>query len=213
MKTILCYGDSNTWGYDPRTTGRYAREKRWTSVFAAALETMQPGGFEVVAEGQNGRTTVWDDPFGEKNGSKYLLPCLETHMPLNLVIIMLGTNDLKSRFGVSSWDVAKGVAWLAGLVRASGSGPDGSAPRILAVAPPPFGRMGAFTRDFVGGPEKSRTLGRDMGILAEENGIPFFDAGSVIRSSDLDGIHLDPEAHDMLGKALAGKIVEILGRP
>ncbi|MEI8378422.1 MAG: SGNH/GDSL hydrolase family protein, partial [bacterium] len=211
MKTILCYGDSNTWGYDPRTTDRYPRQIRWTGVFAAALEAAQPGGFEVVAEGLNGRTTVWDDPFGEKNGSKYLLPCLETHKPLDLVIIMLGTNDLKSRFGVSSWDVAKGVAWLAGLVRASGAGPVGAAPMVLAVSPPPFGRMGAFTRDFVGGPEKSRTLGRDLCVLAEENGIPFFDAGSVIRSSDVDGIHLDPGDHAILGRALAAEAVSLLG--
>jgi lysophospholipase L1-like esterase len=211
MKTILCYGDSNTWGYDPRTMGRYPKALRWTSVFAAALEAARPGAFEVVVEGQNGRTTVWDDPFGEKNGSKYLLPCLESHKPLDLVIFLLGTNDLKNRFGVSSYDVGKGLAYLAGLARISGSGPAGAAPAVLAVAPPPFGRMSGFAQDFLGGAEKSLTLGRDIGELAKQNGIPFFDAGSVIQSSDVDGIHLDPEEHARLGEALAGEAIRLLG--
>jgi len=213
MKTILCYGDSNTWGYDPETAGRYPKGLRWPSVLAASLDRQYPGQFEVIAEGQNGRTTVWDDPFGEKNGSKYLLPCLETHMPVDLAVIMLGTNDLKNRFGVSSWDVAKGVAYLAGLARLSGFGPGRTSPQVLVVAPPPFGRMNGFAQDFLGGAEKSLTLGRDIGTLAEQNGVPFFDAGSILRSSDVDGIHLESEEHAKLGKALAGKVIEILGRP
>jgi lysophospholipase L1-like esterase len=213
MKAILCYGDSNTWGYDPATAGRYPKALRWPSVLAASLDSRYPGQFEVIAEGQNGRTTVWDDPFGEKNGSKYLIPCLESHMPVDLVVIMLGTNDLKNRFGVSSWDVAKGVAYLAGLVRLSGFGPGHSAPQVLAVAPPSFGKLSAFAQDFHGGAEKSRTLGGDIGALAEQNAIPFFDSGSILRSSDIDGIHLESEEHAKLGKALVGKVVEILGRP
>ena len=212
MKTILCYGDSNTWGFNPATMRRYPKALRWPSVLAASLDKDFPGGFEVIAEGQNGRTTVWDDPFGQKNGSHHLIPCLESHKPLDIVVIMLGTNDLKHRFGVSSWDVAKGVAYLAGLVRLSGFGPGDLAPRVLVIAPPPFGKISVFAQDFLGGgAEKSLTLGRDIGILAEQNGIPFFDAGSVILSSDIDGIHLDPEEHGKLGRALAAKVIEILG--
>ncbi len=142
---------------------------------------------------------------------RYLFPCLETHKPLDLVIFLLGANDLKNRFGVSSYDVGKGVACLAGLVRISGSGPAGAAPKVPAVAPPPFGRMESFVQDFLGGAEKSLTLGRDIGALAEQNGIPFFDAGSVIRSSDVDGIHLDPGEHAKLGEALAGEAIRLLG--
>ena len=97
MKTILCYGDSNTWGYNPATTERSSRDERWTGILRRELDD----GYLVIEEGLNGRTTVWDDPIeGYKNGKEYLIPCLETHKPLDLVIIMLGTNDLKVRFSV-----------------------------------------------------------------------------------------------------------------
>jgi lysophospholipase L1-like esterase len=91
VRTILCYGDSNTWGYNPSTGGRYARDERWPGV----LRTELGEGYLVIEEGLNGRTTVWDDPIeGYKNGSTYLIPCLETHKPIDLVIILLGTNYL-----------------------------------------------------------------------------------------------------------------------
>ena len=95
MKRILCYGDSNTWGYDPATQERFDRATRWTGV----LRTTLGDGYEILEEGLNGRTTVWDDPIeGYKNGHTYLVPCLETHRPVDLVVLMLGTNDLKKRF-------------------------------------------------------------------------------------------------------------------
>ena len=105
MKTILCYGDSNTWGYNPSMGGRYARDERWPGVLRKELGE----GYLVIEEGLNGRTTVWDDPIeGYKNGKTYLVPCLETHKPLDLVIILLGTNDLKMRFSVSALIQAAG---------------------------------------------------------------------------------------------------------
>ena len=111
MKTILCYGDSNTWGYDPVSQDRYPPTQRWVSVLARELGPE----YQVIAEGLNGRTTVWPDPVeGEhKNGKAYLLPCLESHHPLDLVVLMLGTNDLKHRFGLSAWDIARaaGRSW------------------------------------------------------------------------------------------------------
>ena len=210
MKTVVCFGDSNTWGYNPATTLRYSKALRWPSVLSAALEAGKPGEYEVIAEGQNGRTTVWEDPVGQKRGSLYLLPCLESHKPVDLVIIMLGTNDLKHRFGLSSWDVAKGMVCLADMVKASEFGPDNRAPAVLLVAPPPFARLSGFAQDFEGGFEKSLTLGRDIGALAATKSIPFFDAGTVIRSSDLDGIHLDPEEQAKLGRALAGRVAGLI---
>ena len=105
-KTVLCYGDSNTWGYDPATQKRYPRNVRWAGVLRRALGN----GYLVIEEGLNGRTTVWDDPIeGYKNGKEYLVPCLETHKPIDLVIIMLGTNDLKARFHVPACDIAAGA--------------------------------------------------------------------------------------------------------
>lgn len=213
MKTILCFGDSNTWGYNPSNGGeRYPAAQRWPGVLKAALEAEYPGEFEVIAEGQNGRTTVWDDPLGPKNGSLYLLPCLESHKPVDLVIIMLGTNDLKNRFGVSSYDVGKGLVRLAQMVKGCEFGPRNKAPAVLIVAPPPFGAMSGFALDFLGGAEKSLTLGRDISELAALNGFPCFDAGALIRSSDLDGIHLDPGEHEKLARALARRAVELIGR-
>ena len=104
MKEVLCYGDSNTWGYNPKTKQRYDRNTRWPCVLQRELGEE----FLVIPEGQNGRTTVWDDPVeGQKNGMTYLLPCLESHKPLDLVIITLGTNDLKHRFSVTAYDIAR----------------------------------------------------------------------------------------------------------
>ena len=183
---------------------------RWPSILASALEESAPGGYDVIPEGQNGRTTVWEDPVGQKNGSSYLLPCLETHKPVDLVIIMLGTNDLKHRFGVSSYDVARGLAWLVQMVRTSEFGPGNSPPAVLVVAPPPFATLGDFSQDFEGGTEKSQTLGRDIAAQATLKGFPFFDAGTIIRSSERDGIHLEPEEHEKLGRALARLVVELI---
>ena len=211
MKTILCFGDSNTWGFNPSNGERYPKAIRWPTVLAASLEAEFPSEYEVIAEGQNGRTTVWEDPVGHKQGSAYLLPCLETHKPVDLVIIMLGTNDLKHRFGLSSYDVGRGVAYLAGMAKTSEFGPGNSAPAVLIVAPPPFGKLSAFDQEFEGGAEKSLTLGRDILAYASLKGFPCFDAGGVIRSSDKDGIHLEPEEHRKLGEALAARVIELFG--
>ena len=102
MKTILCYGDSNTYGLKSDLVSRYPRNVRWTGILQEKLGSE----YYVIEEGLGGRTTVWDDPVEDyKNGKKYLLPCLDSHKPLDLVIIMLGTNDLKSRFSVTPFDI------------------------------------------------------------------------------------------------------------
>ena len=107
MKNVLCYGDSNTHGYDGVTGGRFPWGVRWTSLVQEALKEEQ---VRIIEEGQNGRTTVWDDPIeGMKSGLKYLIPCLESHSPLDVVVLMLGTNDIKQRFSLSASDVAAGA--------------------------------------------------------------------------------------------------------
>lgn len=81
MKSILCFGDSNTWGYNPRTKERYPRNERWTGMLRQELGD----GYEIIEEGLNGRITVWEDPIEEhKNGKEYLIPCLESHQPIDL---------------------------------------------------------------------------------------------------------------------------------
>lgn len=203
MKRILCFGDSNTWGYDPVSQDRYDRDVRWPGVLRQKLGA----GHEVIEEGLNGRTTVWDDPIeGYKNGRDYLIPCLETHRPLDLVIILLGTNDLKKRFSLSAYDIAQGAGVLVNEVQRSAAGRAGMAPPVLLLAPPPVVRLSGFAEMFEGAGEKSQRLGGHYRQVAEQFGCAFLDAGTVIVSSDVDGIHFDPDEHRKLGEAVAAKI-------
>ena len=208
MWEILCYGDSNTWGYNPSTQERYERDERWTGILQITLGDE----YHVIEEGLNGRTTVWDDPIeGEyKNGKNYLVPCLESHKPLDLVIIMLGTNDLKKRFSVTAYDIAEGAGVLVDIVKQGSCGKNGNPPKILLLAPPPLGRLTEFSEMFEGGLEKSKKFSEYYKRVAEEHGCEFFDTSSVVRSSDIDGVHFDKESHRTLGKAIAEVVRKIL---
>lgn len=208
MFEVLCFGDSNTWGYAPRSQERFARNTRWTGVLQAALGD----GCRVIEEGLNGRTTVWDDPVeGDKNGRRQLRALLESHRPLDLVVLMLGTNDLKRRYSAPASDIAAGVERLVGIILGSSSGGTGKAPKVLVIAPPPLGKLSDLAEMFEGGTEKSRLLGKYYRQVAAECGCAFLDAGSVIRSSDIDGIHLEEKEHGALGKAVAREVKKILG--
>ena len=207
IKTILCYGDSNTWGWNPATQARYARDERWPGVLRRALGE----GYLVIEEGLNGRTTVWDDPIeGYKSGKEYLIPCLETHRPLDLVIIMLGTNDLKARFSLPACDIADGARVLVDIVLKSDAGPGGSAPQALLIAPPRLGRLTDFAEMFEGARQKSRLFARHYRRVAGEAGCAFLDAGEVIVSSAIDGVHLDLSEHRKLGQAVAALVKQVL---
>ena len=210
MKTILCYGDSNTWGFATveRPDGRYQPQERWPGVMAGRLGT----DWTIIAEGLSGRTSVHPDPVEGPwlNGADYLLPCLRSHRPLDTVAIMLGTNDLKGRFAVSAFEIAAGLGRLLKIVRNSEAGPAETAPKMLLICPPPildtFGDTPGFADMFAGGREKSLALPGYCSTIAEENGAAFLDAGKVIRSSAFDGIHLDLDAQEKLGRAIAEKI-------
>ena len=206
-KTILCYGDSNTWGWNPATQDRYARDERWPGVLRRELGE----GYLVIEEGLNGRTTVWDDPIeGYKSGKEYLIPCLETHRPIDLVAIMVGTNDLKVRFSLSAYDIANGAGVLVDIVQKSEAGPGGSAPKVLLMAPPPLGKLTEFAEMFEGAEAKSRKFSEHYRRVAEEYGCAFLDTSEVIVSSDIDGVHLELSEHRKLVKAVAALVKEIL---
>lgn len=208
MKTILCFGDSNTWGYEPVAANRYGRTVRWAGVLQQELGS----DYLIIEEGCNGRTTVWDDPIeGFKNGKEYLPPCLVSHKPLDLVIIMLGTNDLKKRFSLSAYDIADGAGVLVDIVQKSDTGPDGRPPKVLLLAPPPLAKLTDFAEMFEGAEEKSRRLGQHYQRVALEYGCEFMDTAAVIVSSDLDGIHFAASEHKKLGQAVAARVKEILG--
>jgi lysophospholipase L1-like esterase len=117
---------------------------------------------------------------------------------------MLGTNDLKSRFAVQPLDIAESVGILLDAIARSGAGPGNSAPRVLLIAPPPLARLSFLGDMFHGGSEKSRRLGAAYLPEAEKYGAAFLDAGTIIRTSDTDGVHFEPDEHAKLGKAVAG---------
>jgi lysophospholipase L1-like esterase len=208
MKRILCYGDSNTWGFDPVTNDRFETETRWPRVLGHTLGRE----YEVIEEGLGGRTTVWDDPIeGFKNGRDYLIPCLESHRPLDLVIILLGTNDLKKRFCLSAYDIAQGAGVLVRVVQGSQSGRKGLAPQMLLLAPPPTVALTEYAEMFEGAGRKSQKFSEHYGRVANELGCAYLDTSLVIVSSPLDGIHFEGREQRKLGKAVAEKVKELIG--
>ncbi len=207
MPRILCYGDSNTWGYAtvPRPDGRYADHERWPRVMGAALGP----DWSVVEEGLNGRTTVHADPIEGMwlDGSSTFTAIIRSHMPLDVVAIMLGTNDLKARFSVGPFDIAGGVEVLLKQLSRAEAGRSGRAPKAVVICPPPilntFGAFAFFGEMFAGGYEKSLRLSPFYEAVAAQNGAAFLDAGQVIVTSAYDGIHLDVEMQGRLGEAVA----------
>ena len=208
VRTVLCYGDSNTWGRDPFSTARLPLDSRWPEAMARELGP----DVRVICEALNGRTTVWEDPIEEhRNGKAYLMPCLLSHHPLDLVVMMLGTNDCKKRFSVSAFDIGRSVGLLLDIIQKSGCGPDGGAPAVLLVSPPPFGRLSEFAEMFEGAHAKCDALPNHYRAHAEERGCRFFESGTVVRASEGDGVHLTAESQLRLGEALAGVVQEMLG--
>ncbi len=205
MKNILCYGDSNTWGSCPETGQRFDRNARWTGVMQNSLK----GEACVIEEGLRGRTTGWDNPLSEgKNGLQYLPIALKSHEPLDLIILMLGTNDLKMRFNLTPFTIAQGIEALIECVRRELI----PSPKILVVAPALIVETSDFenSQGFASGARRSKELAPHYKYFAEKHGCSFFDAASVITSSTVDGIHLDSTAHRKLGEALTRAVRGIL---
>ncbi|TIM84971.1 MAG: arylesterase [Mesorhizobium sp.] len=202
MKTILCYGDSVTWGYDAGSLGRLALEDRWPSVLKTALGD----GIEVIAEGLNGRTTAFDDHLAgaDRNGARMLPTILTTHAPLDLIIIMLGANDMKPWIHGNPVAAKQGMQRLIDIVRGHDYPFDWPAPQILIVAPPAVTRTeNAEFKEMFAGDDASKRLAPQYSSLADEAGCGFFDAGSVAVTTPLDGVHLDAENTRRIGQALA----------
>lgn len=210
MKTVLCFGDSNTYGQIPGKgpLDRYGPDVRWPGALRNALGSK----WHVVEEGLSGRTTLNDDPIEgtQKNGKTYLRPCIQSHAPLDLVILMLGTNDLKVRFHKPASEVAMSIGVLVYDIKELASGPGGRVPEIMIVAPPPMLQdLKEWKSVFFGAPEKSHQLAIEFEAIADSLEVHFFDAGSVASCSPEDGFHLDAHAHQTLGKAIAQEVEAI----
>ncbi|UVC09206.1 SGNH/GDSL hydrolase family protein [Rhizobium sp. TH2] len=215
-KRILCFGDSLIWGWMPIAevvpTTRYPFAERWTGVLATHLGD----NFEIIEEGLSGRTTDLDDPTDPRlNGSTYLPSALATHLPLDLVILLLGTNDTKTYFNRSAYDITVGMSKLLVQVATSagGVGTVYPAPGMLLMSPPPLADMTDpwLQLTFEGAQAKSRELSRHYAALAQFFKVDFLDAGAVIATGGIDGIHLTAQNNADLGKAVARKVQAMFG--
>ncbi len=184
-RTLVCFGDSNTWGYDPETGDRLPREVRWPVRLGRALGEE----WEVIGEGLNGRLATIESPIAQgRNGLPYLVPCLRSHMPVDLLVIYLGTND-------ASWlpadQVAGAVGRLVKAARASEAGPHEEAPEILVVCPPPF---------------TGYELGPAFAEVCALLGCELLDLNGIVAYSELDGIHLDAGTNAAVAAAVEERV-------
>ncbi len=210
MKTVLAFGDSLTWGFQAGTWTRHAFDDRWPNVLAAGLA----GKARVIEEGQNGRMTVHDDPYVLENrsGAVALPILLSSHQPLDLVIIMLGSNDLKWEGRQRAVDARLGMAKLIEIIRTFAYNPGGSLPQILLAAPPHLCKTPDedFAFYFDHAIAESKNFAHQYQRLATEMKCHFFDAAGVAEPNPIDGVHLDAKNTRAIGTALIPLVKNIL---
>jgi len=211
VKQILVYGDSLSWGLIPDTRRRLRFAERWPGVLEAELIR---GGHDVrvIEDCLNGRRTVWEDPFkAGRNGFVGVQQRMEVNSPLALVLLMLGTNDFQSMHQHTAWHSAQGVASIVRAMREAPIEPGMPVPSILIIAPPSTRNPASLMAPrFAGAAEGSSGLGEALRQTAAELDCPFFDAGAIVSTSPLDGVHLDAPATRTLGLALAQPVAQLL---
>lgn len=210
MKTIVCYGDTNTWGYDETTQGRLSYQERWTGILGQLLGE----SCRVIEEGLAGRTTVNEDPVeAHKNGKEQLYPCLETHKPIDVMVMMLGQVELKSRFSLTAYDIAMGMEELVKIVLESQAGPEGKAPQILLISPVQVGCVAGtemekwFPRDSTA--ERSALFPALYREIALKYGLAFLEASSVAETAE-DAIHIAKGSQRAFAGAVAEQVKNLL---
>lgn len=211
MQHILVYADSLSWGIVPTTRRRLPFDQRWPGVMELAL-CAAGRKVRVVEDCLNGRRTVWDDPFKPgRNGLVGLAQRIEIHSPLDLVVLMLGTNDFQSMHPHNAWHSSQGIAALVSAIRSAPIEPGMPVPPVLVVAPPPIrSPAGPIAPKFEGGEAKCGDLAPAYEAVCRELGCAFFDAATVVASSAVDGVHLDAPQHLALGQALARIVTALL---
>lgn len=211
MKQILVYSDSLTWGIIPNTRKRLPFEKRWTGILEREL-TLKQQKFRIIENCLNGRRTVWSDPFKKgRDGSQGLAQVIEMHSPLELVILMLGTNDFQCMHENNAWLSAQGTAKLIEIIRQAPIEPEMSVPKILVIAPPQTIKpKGAIANKFSGSERRNVGLADELEKIAKEYSVYYFDAGSVTKASIVDGIHLDEKQHQILGESIGNTVSNLL---
>ena len=210
VKTVLCYGDSNTYGYDPESGGRYPGNERWTGI----LRNLLGPGYRIIEEGCNGRTTVLDDPDELwKNGKSYIKACLNTHKPVDIFILMLGTNDLKRCFNAEPKDIAAGAGELVKIVKDFCKEKQDHIPEVILVSPVHIGEgieSSVFSRSFDhDAVARSKAFAKEYKAVAKSMKCTFLDAAALAEPSEKDSLHLTREAHRALAGALNKLIREL----
>ena len=203
MKTVLCYGDSNTYGFTPKEGDRFPEDIRWTGRLAAALGPE----YRVIEEGCNGRTTVFDEPSEPwKNGMRYIHACLNSHKPIDVVVLMLGTNDLKDMFGATAAQIAGGAGELVRVIRSFTLDKQSFIPKIVLVSPIEVGSgiaSSPFSERFS---ESAVTRSKEFPALyrriADANDCVFLNAAEYAKASLTDSLHLDESGHAALSEAV-----------
>lgn len=215
-KHIVCFGDSNTHGYCADQTDcadggdRFNEDERWTCL----LQNKLGDGYRVIEEGLSGRTTVFDDPLHEcMSGLDAIYSCLMSHEPVDLLIIMLGTNDTKERLGANAACIALGAERLVMKAKSIPAWRGGK-PSILLIAPPHIGE-GLYLRPEgepmgKGCPEKSRELSAYLAPVAARQGCAFLDIEGLAEFNKIDCMHLSRRGHSQLAEQLAALIPELL---
>lgn len=208
-KRVLCFGDSNTYGYDGENDGRFEEGVRWTSI----LQELLGNDYAVVEEGHNGRTSVWDDPVENRlAGLTYLWPCMDSASPIDLIIIMVGTNDTKNYFNCSAPSIARGCGRLVEMAQKSEFGRDKKAPEVLLVAPILLNEENGAPHIFdKAACEKTKEFPKEYKLVAELFNCHYMNAQEFAGPGRADGIHMDPEGHKKLALAMFKKVKSIIG--
>lgn len=206
MTVILCFGDSNTHGTPPmRAVGEYDRfgaDIRWPARMARAL------GWDLVEEGLPGRTAQFADPVmgAHMDGREGLKMALASHGPIDWLVLMLGTNDVKARFGASPEWVTGGIAALLDIAQSPEMQARHGGFRVLLICPPPVLEQGPIADQFFGARRRSLELPQLYRALAEARGVVFLDAGGIISVSAEDGVHFEAESHGLLAELVAATL-------
>ena len=213
-KRILCYGDSITWGRIPGddNAARYSINKRWPGI----LQNLLGNEYEVIEEGLNGRTTNLESPLkAGKNGAVYLFSCLEAHKPLDVIILSLGKNNLKSMYNATPESICNGIGTCLQIISREGKTASGETPKMIIVSPPIIEekermRFGKKEVDFLGANEKSKKLGEMYLNIAEKHNIEYLDLAEYVKVSEIDGVHLDKNEHHKIAEILHQKVIKLL---
>lgn len=202
---ILCFGDSNVWGRSGASIERYPINVRWTGI----LQKRLGNDYEIIEEGLRSRLTDFDDDdplFPGRNGLAYLQPCLESHNPLDIVILWLGINNFKARFNQDAFMVAQSIGRLVEVVKTVAHTPKHTATRVILISPPVVREEHLPSNQFTGAGKKSKHFGKYLEEIAKRLSCDCIDMAQYVHAGNVDGVHLEPDQHPIVANIMYRKI-------